>query len=309
MKSSAIVFALAAVLALGGLAQTRISGNRSRGNNLNISTHGSGETCADLNVTSNGELAQATEKFTLSRGEAPTLELNAGDHGAVTVRGWKQSEYTVEACKIAVAEDRGTAESLLRSIAVSHSAGRFGYAGPSADNGNWQVFLIIHAPDSASLDLETKNAPVSIADVNGNIKVRATNGPLAIRGSTGNIDAQSTNGPISFDGEGGEVHLHAQNGPISVKVQKDIWQGSALEARTVSGPMSVSLPAAFQSGVRVETSGHAPLSCQHEACTHAYTNLKGEPRVIQMNGSSETVRIFTDNGPLSISSAKGKRVL
>jgi hypothetical protein len=307
MKTASLLCGLGSLLALCGTAQTQIS--RTRNHNLNISTRGDAESCADLKVTSDGELAQASEKFTLSRAEAPTLELNAGDRGVVSVKGWKQSGYSVDVCKIAVAEDRGTADSMLRGIALTHSAGRFSYTGPTGENGTWQVHFIIHTPDTASLDLETKNAPVSIADVNGNIKVRATNGPLAIRGSMGNIDAQTTNGPISFDGEGGEVHLNAQNGPISVKVQKEIWNGSILEARTVNGPMSVSLPAVFQSGLRVEASGHAPMSCQHDLCAHAYTNWSGDQKVMQMNGSSETVRITTHNGPLSVSAPKSKKAL
>ncbi len=307
MKTAILLCGLGSLLALGGTAQTQIS--RTRNHNLNISTRGDADSCADLKVTSDGQLAQGEEKFTLSRSEAPTLELSAGDRGVVSVKGWKQSGYSVDVCKIAVAEDRGTADSMLRGIALTHSAGRFSYAGPTADNGTWQVHFIIHTPDTASLDLETRNAPVSIADVNGNIKVRATNGPLAIRGSMGNIDAQTTNGPISFDGEGGEVHLSAQNGPISVKVQKEIWNGSKLEASTVNGPMSVSLPVMFQSGMRVEASGHAPMSCQHDVCAHAYTNFSGDQKVMQMNGSSETVRITTHNGPLSVSAAKNKKAL
>jgi hypothetical protein len=303
------LFAAIGLMAWTSSAQTQISRSRVRGTNISINSQGDGDSCADLKVSSSGELAQAVEKFTLSRAEAPTLELNAGDRGVVSVRGWKQSGYSVEACKMAAAEDRGTAESTLRSMSVTHSAGKFGYTGPANDSATWQVYFIIHTPDNAALDVEVKNAPVSINGVNGNIKVRAAGGPLAIRASSGTIDAQTTNGPISFDGDGGEVHLIAHNGPISVKVQKDIWQGSTLEARTVNGPMSVSLPAAFQSSMRVETSGHAPMSCQHEVCAHAYSNLTGEQRVLQMNGSSETVRIHTENGPLSISGPKPKKLL
>jgi hypothetical protein len=308
MKHGLVFFATAAMLfATCATAQTTRNRNR---NNLNINTQGDANSCADLKVTSTGELSQVNETVNLQHGEAPVLELNAADHGVVKVRGWKQPGYSVEACKVGVAEDRGTADTLVRGISVSHSAGRFSYTGPTTDNGNWQVFFIIHAPDNASLDLETKNAPVSIADVNGNIKVRATNGPLAIRGSAGNIDAQTTNGPISFDGDGGEVHLQAQNGPISVKVGKEIWNGTALEARTVNGPLSLSLPDTFQSGIRVETAGGSPLSCKHDACTHAYTNNTGDQHVIQMNGSSETVRISTHNGPLSVNgTSKAKKIL
>lgn len=297
MKNGILALAFGMALAAGVTAQNR------NHYNFNINTQGDAESCADLRVTSEGQLSQANERFDLTRAEAPTLELNGGDRGILKVRGWHQSGYTVEACKIAVAGDRGTADTLVRSIAVTRSAGRLSYTGPSGDtsNGNWQVYFIVHAPDSASLDLQTKNAPVSIQDVNGNIKVRALNGPLAIRGSTGTIDAQTTNGPISFDGDGGEVHLTAQNGPISVKVAKEVWNESTLEAQTMNGPMSLSLPTAFQSGVRVEADSGAPFSCRHEACTRALTNWNGDVRVVQMNGSSDTIRVSTHNGPLSVS--------
>lgn len=307
-----IVYCTAAAALAGSIAFAQTSITRNRNNiNLNINTQGQAESCADLKVTSNGELAQSVEKFALQRSEAPVLELNAGERGVVHVRGWKQAGYSVEACKMAVAEDRGTADTMLRGISVSRSAGRFSYTGPANDNarGNWQVYFIIHAPDNASLDLETRNAPVSIADVNGNIKVRATNGPLSIQNSTGNIDAQTTNGPISFHGDGGEVHLHAQNGPISVKLGKEVWAGPALDVATVNGPLSLTLPETFQSGIRVETSGHSPMSCSHQACAHAYTNA-GSSRVMQINGSSETVKVSTQNGPLSVSGpSKGKKIL
>lgn len=279
-----------------------------RNHNLNINLQGDAETCSELRASSNGQLAQANQRFDLAPGEVSTLELNGGTRGVVKVRGWHQAGYTVEACKLAAAEDLGTAQSLVRGITVSRSAGAFTYTGPQTDSGsaNWQVYFIVHAPDNASLDLQTKNAPISVAGVNGNIKMRATNGPLSISGSTGNIDAQTTNGPISFNGDGGEVHLRAENGPISVKVGADVWNGSALEATTVNGPMSVSLPTAFQSGVRVETDGSAPFSCHHQACSNANTNLNGDQRVLHLNGSSDIIKVTTENGPLSIGEPKGK---
>jgi hypothetical protein len=277
---------------------------RTRTHNLNINMQGDSESCADLKVTSDGQVAQSADKFTLQRSEAPTLELNAADRGVIKVRGWNQAAYSVEACKIAVAEDRGSAERTLSAIAVSRSAGHFSFSGPQADGNNWQVYFIVHAPANASLDLESKNGPVSVAGVNGSIKARATNGPLSIKDCSGSVDAQTKNGPISFAGDGGEVSLHADNGPISVKVSKDIWNGSLLDARTSNGPLSLVLPAAFHSGVRVEASGNAPMSCRHEACSAAFRNSSGDKQTLQMNGSNETIRVSTGSGPISVGSDK-----
>ena len=153
-------------------------------------------------------------------------------------------------------------------------------------------------------DLQAKNAPISVANVSGVMKVRATNGPISIKDCTGTVDAQTKNGPISFAGEGGEVHLQADNGPISVKVSRDIWNGSLLDARTHNGPMSLVLPEQFRSGVRVEASGQAPMSCRHEACSNAFRNTGDDKQTLQMNGSSETIRVTTGKGPVSVGSAK-----
>ncbi len=287
------------VLAPAGYAQ-----NRARNRNLNISSQGDAQSCADLRVTSDGQLAQTAEKFTLQRAEAPVLSLNAAERGVISVRGWNQNFYSVEACKIAVADDRGAAERALTAIAVSRTAGQFSFTGPQGDDTNWQVHFIVHTPPNASIDVEGKNAPISVADVSGTIKARATNGPLSFRNCSGSVDAQTKNGPISFAGDGGEVKLQADNGPISVKVSKPVWNGSLLDARTTNGPMSLMLPAEFQSGIRVESNGRSPMSCRHEACNAALKNLAGDKQTLQMNGSNETIRVSTNNGPISVGSEK-----
>ena len=48
--------------------------------------------------------AQVNEAFTLSKGEAPILELNAAERGHIRVRGWDRADYSVETCKVAAAE-------------------------------------------------------------------------------------------------------------------------------------------------------------------------------------------------------------
>ncbi|HXS94915.1 MAG TPA: hypothetical protein VN736_09940 [Candidatus Limnocylindrales bacterium] len=296
MKYLVQTTAIAACVAFTLGAQTR-----DRGRSFNLNTQGHGETCADLQVTSrDGEIARSSDKVTLGSNEASGIELNAADHASIQVRGWNQSSYEVETCKIAVAADRGTADQVLSSIAVTHSGGRFSYTGPEKSDSNWQVYFIIHTPANARLDLETRNGPVSVSGVNGNIKLRAGNGPLAIKNTTGNVDAQTQNGPISFEGESGDVHLHANNGPISVKVAKDAWNGTALEAATENGPVSLNVPSTFRTGVRIESSRHSPVSCR--MCS---TENDGDGnRVMRMNGASDTIRVSTHNGPVSVGSGK-----
>jgi len=133
--------------------------------------------------------------------------------------------------------------------------------------------------------------------VSGTLKIRATNGPVSVHDSAGTVEVHTSNGPISFGGGGGEVHLTAQNGPIALELAGEVWNGASLEARTINGPVSISMPDGFRTGVRVETSGHAPVSCAAGACKGAWTDNQ---RVIQLNGSQDTIRVSTSNGPVSV---------
>ena len=311
MKSNSLYIGAAAVLALAWLfvpCQTQAA----RGRNFNININGGdAESCGALKVSSNnGQIAQVNESLTLRRSEASLLEMNASERGHITVRGWDRGEYSIETCKIAAAETSAMADQIARGISVSRTAGRISFNGPSADNADWLAYFIIHAPKDANLDLETRNGPIAVRDMNSTIKLRAVNGPIAIHNSAGNIEAHTTNGPIAFEGSAGDVHLIAQNGPISVKLLNDTWNGNQLEARTINGPLALEVPDTFLSGLRVETSGHAPMSCSAAPCRNAFTDLSSNTKVLHMNGSSGTVRISTENGPVSIHSSgkagKGK---
>jgi hypothetical protein len=277
--------------------------------NLSVSMSNA-EHCSDLRVRSNdGEVAQSTESVTLGARDASMIELedNAG-RAVVQVRGWDRPEYAVETCKIAAAESRSAAEQLIAGISVSRSAGRITTQGPSGDNGNWQVYFLIRAPKNGSLDLQTKNGPISVAGVSGNVKVRASNGPISLSDVGGQVDAHTTNGPISFRGGSGEVHLNAQNGPISLELAGEMWNGSQLEARTMNGPVNISIPENFRSGVRLQTSGRAPLNCRIEACQNAFTDAASEQRTIQLNGSADTIRVSTGNGPVSVNGPRRRAI-
>jgi DUF4097 and DUF4098 domain-containing protein YvlB len=120
------------------------------------------------------------------------------------------------------------------------------------------------------------------------------------------VEAHTTNGPIAFSGDRGEVHLNAQNGPIALKLAAETWNGSQLEARTINGPLTVSLPENFRSGMRLETSGNAPISCSAAPCRNAWR----DGRTMQMNGTNDTIRLSTENGPVAVrTEGRAKRII
>jgi DUF4097 and DUF4098 domain-containing protein YvlB len=306
MKNEALVYVAAAVLCGGWLISPQQS-HAAKGRGFNINLNGSAESCADLKVTSsNGEIAQVNESFTMSKGEAPILEINAVDRGNIHVRGWDHADYSVETCKVAVADTRGAADQMVRGISVAHTAGRISYNGPSTDSNDWMAVFIVHAPRDASLNLESKNGPIDVRGVNGIVKLRAANGPIAITDCGGSVEAHTTNGPIAFSGDRGEVHLNAQNGPIALRLSSESWNGSQLEARTINGPLAVTLPDNFRSGMRLETSGHAPVACSATPCRNAWN----DGRTMQMNGSNDTIRLSTENGPVAVhTEGRGKKII
>jgi len=295
----------AAITAAVLLAPANAQTPKKRNFNLSVSD-GRAERCSDLKVTSkNGEVAQAAESFTLAPGQASAVELS-GEHGVITVRGWDHPEYTVEACKVAVADNQATAENVVRGIMVTHSGGRFTVNGPTTDDANWQFYFLVHAPRNGNVDVDTKNGPISVSGVQGNVKARAVNGPISLNDVAGVVDVKTTNGPISFNGGGGEVHLTANNGPISLNLQGEVWNGSLLEAHTDNGPVSLNIPDTYRTGVRLQTSGGAPMSCRAGACQTAWTDKNTDQRVMQLNGSSETIRVSTNHGPVSVNSSSNK---
>jgi DUF4097 and DUF4098 domain-containing protein YvlB len=306
MKYEGLLYAAAALVTVAMLLPPQPC-RAARNFNLSVNMNNA-EHCSDLRVQSkDGEVAQSSETLTLGARDASMIEMDdTTGRAVVQVRGWERSEYGVETCKVAVAESRQAAQQLISGITASHTAGRITTTGPSSDNGNWQVYFLIRAPKNGSLDLQTKNGPISVSGVTGNVKVRATNGPISLRDVGGQVDANSTNGPISFSGGSGEVHLTAQNGPISLELAGESWNGSQLDARTVNGPVSISIPENFRTGVRLHTAGHAPLSCKIEACRNALTDASSEQRTIQLNGSADTIRVSTGNGPVSVSGPKRK---
>jgi DUF4097 and DUF4098 domain-containing protein YvlB len=270
---------------------------------LNVNLADPADSCADLKVKSTGAVSQTSEKFPLQGG---SVQLDGGSRGGIRVRGADRADYSVEACKVAAAGDSATAAQMVAGITVNRSAWRVETHGPtvSEGDGDWQVYLIVHAPRNGSLELTTVNGPIDVRDVAGAVKVRATNGPLSIQNCTGTVDAQTTNGPVAFSGAGGDVKLSAINGPLSVKLSGDVWTGARLDASTMNGPLSLIAPTTFRSGLRVESSGEAPFSCKADMCRNAVTDATGERRVLQLNGGADTVRVSTGNGPVSVSSGK-----
>jgi hypothetical protein len=249
--------------------------------------------CGDLNVTSDDEIARADETITMPVG-AP-VKLSTLRNGGVWITGSQAAQIEIEACKIGVGSTRSRAEAAVASVKVQQQGDTISATGAA---GSTHVYFIVRAPNGASVAAESTNGPISLRDADGTFRLQATNGPVSVSGSRGTIDARTENGPISVNRSGGELTLRASNGPLSIKLDGAEWDGSGLTGETRNGPLSLTVPEGYRSGVLVETDGHSPMHCS--GCETARKTWDDDQRRIELGGGPQIIRLTTSNGPVSV---------
>jgi len=254
--------------------------------------------CSGLHIQFDEEDAVVrSEERTVSRAEAAVLKVRPHTTGGTQVVGWDGGNYSVTACKaVAPGSD---AESMLSQITMSIENGTVSTKGPGGEDG-WTVYLLIRAPRSAAIELETKNGPIAVYDLDGQLTALAQNGPISLKNFSGEANVNAVNGPISVEGSSGNISLRTENGPINVDVKGTSWSGTGLSADAQNGPVTLTVPSGFQSGFLVETSNHAPMSCKASICENARKTWDDEHRRIEYGSSPAVLRLSTVNGPVSV---------
>ena len=255
--------------------------------------------CSDLRIRfDDRDAVVRSEERTLTKAEAPTLEIRPHTNGGVQIVGWEKDTYSVTACK-AASGSGADAEKILSQITMSIDKGKISTQGPGYDD-DWTVYLLIRAPKSAVLDLETKNGPISLYDVDGKLTARAQNGPISLKNFSGEADITAVNGPISLEGSNGNVRVHTENGPISVALTGKSWSGTGLTADAKNGPLTLMVPRDYQSSFVVESRNYSPVSCKASICDTARKTWDDENRRIEFGNAPAMIRLSTVNGPVSV---------
>jgi hypothetical protein len=255
--------------------------------------------CSDLRIRfDERDAVVRSEERTLTKAEAPTLEIRPHANGGVQIVGWEKDTYSVTACK-AASGSGADAERILSQITMSTDKGRISTQGPGYDD-DWTVYLLIRAPKFAVLDLETKNGPISLYGVDGKLTARAHNGPISLKNFSGDADITAVNGPISVEGSNGNVRVHTENGPISVALTGKTWSGTGLTADAKNGPLTLTVPGDYQSSFVVESRNYSPVSCKASICDNARKTWDDENRRIEFGNAPATIRLSTVNGPVSV---------
>ena len=281
-------------------AQERASGRNGRSTSINVSGDQPIVSCGDIQVTYERQPAITEEsEMTLPASQVSTLRAQMAN-GGIYLSGWDRMEYSVKTCKAAPKDDPN-ASGTLREITTSNAGGQLSVNGPSGRE--WTANLIIMAPRLSTLALRTSNGPLQLRDLAGNIQLNATNGPISLNNVGGFVQAATVNGPISEKASSGDHRLTANNGPIHVGLSGTRWDGPGLEASTQNGPLSISIPNGYDSGISIQTSDRSPVSCQAPVCAAATRSLSARS-VIRLGNGDPTVRLSTMNGPLTIQAAK-----
>jgi len=259
--------------------------------------------CSDLNIRfDDRDAVMKSEERTVTKAEAPTLRVHPHKNGGVQVEGWDKDVYSVTACKAAADYD-GSAERILSQIKLSIQGGEVSTTGPDEEH-DWTVYLLIRAPKSADIDLETANGPLSLYGVEGKLTAHAVNGPITLRDFSGDADVRATNGPISIEGSSGSLRVHTENGPISINLKGTTWNGTGLSADAKNGPLTLFVPADYKSSFSVESRNYSPMSCRASICENARKTWDDNDRRIEFGASPAMIRLSTVNGPVSVQSPR-----
>ncbi len=255
--------------------------------------------CSDLRIRFDDRDAMVrSEERTVTKNEAAVLEVHPHRNGGVQVAGWDKETYAVTACK-AASGSGDEAEQILSQIKMSIENGKVSTSGPG-DDEEWTVYLLIRAPKSASIDMDTMNGPISLYDVDGKLTAHAKNGPISLKNFSGDAEITAVNGPISLDGGRGSVRIHTENGPISVELQGKTWSGEGLSADAKNGPVTLMVPSSYQSSFVVESTNYAPVSCKASICDNARKTWDDQHRRIEYGNAPAMIRLSTVNGPVTV---------
>lgn len=211
---------------------------------------------------------------------APSLlSVDGRENGGVEVRAWDGNDVLVIEKIQAWAPSKDAARAIAGQVRV-HTAGAEIYAdGPEPGHrSGYAVSYEIRVPRRMDLRLQTNNGPVAVDGVTGRMEISAHNGPLALRGL------------------GGDVHARAQNGPLTVALGGSAWSGAGLDAETVNGPVTVSIPSGYRATLTTGTV-NGPMNIDIPV------TVQGRfPRqfTTQLGGGGAPVRVVTTNGPVNV---------
>ena len=213
------------------------------------------------------------------RAPGGTVRMEGLRNGGVSVTGWDRDSIAVTTRIRAQARSDADARAIASQVRIMVNGASISATGPRSDGDeSWSASFIASVPRRSNLRVETRNGPVSVADVRGDLNVETHNGPLTLRDL------------------GGSVYARTTNGPLSISLSGNRWDGSGLDARTTNGPLTISIPDGYSAHLEAGTT-NGPLSVGFPITVSGRIsrNISAD-----LGAGGATVRAETTNGPLAI---------
>jgi len=193
LKKLGFVFSAAVVLSFSFLPPGEAKGSRELSISIEDPEQALISDCSGVKVRFERQHAITSEEIlTIPASSVRTLSVKvAGHQGGVRVQQSKGPDYTVRLCKALSPLSRSVNASEIR---ISLKSNELSVVGPF-DDETWVGYLIIDAPQNASMSLTSRNGPIGLAVNSGRFKAHAVNGPISVRSSSASIDASTINGP------------------------------------------------------------------------------------------------------------------
>jgi DUF4097 and DUF4098 domain-containing protein YvlB len=215
-----------------------------------------------------------------ARPSGETVSMEGLRNGGVAVTGWNSNEIVVKTRIRAKGRSMADAKALAGQIRTVISGSTITVDGPRYDDdeNQWSASLVASIPSRSNLRVETRNGPVSVTKVSGDIDLQTRNGPMALNELAGSVKARTTNGPLS----------------ISLTGTK--WDGSGLDARTTNGPLTISVPENYSAHLETGTT-NGPVSLGFPVTVQGRINRDIST---DLGSGGATIRAMTTNGPLTL---------
>jgi hypothetical protein len=208
------------------------------------------------------------------------LRVEPGANGGVSIVGWEQNRVEVHARILARAGTEAEAAELASEVDVSLDDVIVA-DGPSNDRSrSWSVSFLVFVPATSDAEAETLNGPLSVSGVTGRMRLDAQNGPIRLRDV------------------GGDVVARTQNGPLSVELSGTQWDGAGLDAETVNGPVTLTVPDGFNADLQTGTV-NGPFTSDIPF-TMTIRGRVGRPFNGTLGRGGPPIRVVTVNGPVRI---------
>ena len=149
--------------------------------------------------------------------------------GTVRVEGWDRIEVQIT----------GTIDDDVEELEIKSEGHRISISVELPDGRGWgrhdtSADLVIKAPRSTSLDVQTVSADIEITTMTGSLDIESVSGDVEISGETSEVEVESVSGEIVIRGACTRVQADSVSGNVDITGVEGL-----VEASTVSGDLDV----------------------------------------------------------------------